>query len=415
MLNIGIIDAEIIGKHKHRFPNLACMKLSSWYKSQGHNVKLCLSYNDVDSFDKVFISKVFVKTDIPMEDKSVEKTELNCSEYYKQNDFLKNPNIEYGGTGFFYEKGPRLPFEIEHCMPDYHLYDEWIAGCISNGASIKEFKYYTDYSIGFLTRGCFRKCQFCVNKIYNKCTPHSPLNEFMDMSRPKLCFLDDNFFACSNWLNIINVVKAANKRFQFKQGLDERLLTKEKISEINLWKYDGEFIFAFDNIEDEKLIKDKLELIYATIPEWKKQIKFYCFTGFDRVGVYDDIFWRDDITNLVYRMIILSKYSAIPYVMRHENYKNSPYQAFYNAIAAWGNQPQFFKSFTLEEFCKCRGMKFEGYKKYKKDINGYLAEYGKDSKGSSWVAYEEYVEKNGDNKLFHIIPRDNAKYGANVV
>ena len=111
----------------------------------------------------------------------------------------------------------------------------------------------------------------------------------------------------------------------------------------------------------------------------------------------------------------MSKYSAIPYVMRHENYKNSPYQAFYNAIAAWGNQPQFFKSFTLEEFCKCRGMKFAGYKKYKKDINGYLAEYGKDSKGSSWVAYEEYVEKNGDNKLFHIIPRDNAKYGANVV
>ena len=97
----------------------------------------------------------------------------------------------------------------------------------------------------------------------------------MDMSRPKLCFLDDNFFACSNWPNIINVVKAANKRFQFKQGLDERLLTKEKIVEINSWKYDGEFIFAFDNIEDEKLIKDKLELIYATIPEWKKQT-FIC-------------------------------------------------------------------------------------------------------------------------------------------
>ena len=60
-------------------------------------------------------------------------------------------------------------------------------------------------------------------------------------------------------------------------------------------------------------------------------------------------------------------------------------------------------------------MKSEGYKKYKKDINGYLTEYGKDAKGSSWVAYEEYVERNGDNKLFHIIPRDNAKYGANVI
>lgn len=179
-MNIGIIDAEIIGKRKHRFPNLACMKLSSWYKQQGHNVKLCLSYDDVDSFDKVFISKVFVKTEIPMEDKSIEKTESNCADYYKNNNFLKRPNIEYGGTGFFYKKSPKLPPEIEHCMPDYSLYDEWVLYCVSNGANIKEFLYYTDYSIGFLTRGCFRQCQFCVNRTYNKCSAHSPLNEFID-------------------------------------------------------------------------------------------------------------------------------------------------------------------------------------------------------------------------------------------
>ena len=95
-MNVGIIDAEIIGKTKHRFPNLACMKISSWYKSQGDNVRLCLSYEDIEQFDKVFISKVFVKTDIPMEDKSIEKTELNCAEYYANNLFLKNPKIKYG-------------------------------------------------------------------------------------------------------------------------------------------------------------------------------------------------------------------------------------------------------------------------------------------------------------------------------
>ena len=111
-LNVGIIDAEIIGKTKHRFPNLACMKISSWYKSQGDNVRLCLSYEDIEQFDKVFISKVFVKTDIPMEDKSIEKTELNCAEYYANNPFLKNAKIKYGGTGFFYEKAPRLPGNI---------------------------------------------------------------------------------------------------------------------------------------------------------------------------------------------------------------------------------------------------------------------------------------------------------------
>ena len=39
-MNIGIIDADIIGRKKHRFPNLASMKLSSWHKSHNDNVKL---------------------------------------------------------------------------------------------------------------------------------------------------------------------------------------------------------------------------------------------------------------------------------------------------------------------------------------------------------------------------------------
>ena len=34
--------------------------------------------------------------------------------------------ISYGGTGFFYDKAPKLPEEVEHDMPDYHLYDEWV-------------------------------------------------------------------------------------------------------------------------------------------------------------------------------------------------------------------------------------------------------------------------------------------------
>lgn len=33
-MNIAIIDADLIGRKKHRFPNLACMKISSYYKSK---------------------------------------------------------------------------------------------------------------------------------------------------------------------------------------------------------------------------------------------------------------------------------------------------------------------------------------------------------------------------------------------
>ena len=53
-MNIGIIDAEIMGKSKHRFPNLACMKLSGYYKELKNNVELLLSYDDLEKYDKVF-------------------------------------------------------------------------------------------------------------------------------------------------------------------------------------------------------------------------------------------------------------------------------------------------------------------------------------------------------------------------
>lgn len=122
------------------------MKLSGYYKELGDNVILKTDYKGLNSFDKVFISKVF--TDTPIDEK-----------------ILKLPNVEYGGTGFFYDKAPKLDEEIEHHMPDYHLYDEWVNEQLENGGKRLDFKYYLDYSIGFLTRGCFRQCSFCVNKI----------------------------------------------------------------------------------------------------------------------------------------------------------------------------------------------------------------------------------------------------------
>ena len=36
------------------------------------------------------------------------------------------PEVFVGGTGFYFDKAPNLPYEIEHHMPDYHLYDKWV-------------------------------------------------------------------------------------------------------------------------------------------------------------------------------------------------------------------------------------------------------------------------------------------------
>ena len=258
------------------------------------------------------------------------------------------------------------------------------------GGSRNDFKYYTDYSIGYLTRHCFRGCPFCVNRNYRGTVNASPLSEFIDESRPKLCFLDDNFFGNPHWRELIEPVVRSGKRFQFKQGLDERLLTEEKILAMSKWKYDGDMIFAFDNIEDRELIVSKLKLIREAVPDWNRRLKFYVFCGCDRQGIYDEAFWRDDIRDLFERIDILGKFHALPYVMRFEKSYKSEYAPFYAAVAAWCNQPSIFSSFSFRLFCQCKGMG-SAYGTYKRDVDGYLRDIGK--RGAAWRAMEFVGEK----------------------
>lgn len=234
-------------------------------------------------------------------------------------------------------------------MPDYHLYDQWVESQISSGKKSKDFEYYTSFSIGYLTRRCFRGCQFCVNRNYKQVIAASSFSEFYDPSRPYICLLDDNFFGYPNWKELIKPIKVTGKQFEFKQGLDERLLTDDKCAEMATWRYKGDMIFAFDNIEDSELIIQKAAM-------WrkysKKNTKFYCFCGFDRNGQYTQEFWKQDILNVFARCRILSKYQCLPYIMRHEYYNNSPYRGMYVTLARWANQPAFFKRKTFREFCE---------------------------------------------------------------
>lgn len=328
---IGIIDADLIGRHKHRFPNLACMKLSSWHQSQGHSVDLVMNYEQTGNYDTVYVSKVFTDTKIP--------------EWLLQAD-----NVNIGGTGFYYDKAEPLPYDIEHCMPDYHLYDDFAAKKLEKGVKPKELQYYTDFSIGFTTRGCIRGCSFCVNKNYKKCSLHSPIEEFVSQSRKYICLLDDNILACKDWKDIFRDLNSTGKRFQFKQGMDERLLTDEKCEVIFNSRWIGDYIFAFDNIKDAMLIEEKLKLIRK---HTNKVPKFYCFCGYnhDAPNVYPDDFWAKDIADLLERIKILMKYHCLPYIMRYADYEQSPYRGMYINIASWCNQPSFFKKKSFREFC----------------------------------------------------------------
>ena len=268
---------------------------------------------------------------------------------YIDESILRLPNVSYGGTGFFYDKAQPLPEEIEHCMPDYHLYDDYIHDKILNGESKNKFKYYTDYSIGFLTRGCFRKCQFCVNQNYDRVMLHSPLKEFLDRSRKKICLLDDNVLGCKDWKYLLEQLINTGKPFRFQQGMDERILTREKCELLFSAKYDGDMTFAFDNIADYDLIERKLKLIREYSD---KQIRFYCFCGFDRLDKWDNDFWKQDLYDLFKRIELLMKYKCIPYVMRFYRYEESPYRGTYINAARWCNQPSMFKKKSYREFCE---------------------------------------------------------------
>ena len=125
-MKIGLIDVD---GHKdifgHKFPNLALMKISAYHKSIGDSVEW---YSGLDYYDIVYMSKVFTFTP----------------------DFLfpiAAMIVHKGGTGYNAEL--KLSAEIDKMCPDYSLYP---------------FNKYYDQNTayGFITRGCIRKCPWCV-------------------------------------------------------------------------------------------------------------------------------------------------------------------------------------------------------------------------------------------------------------
>lgn len=321
-MTIGVIDADLMDNGT-RHPNLALMKISGYYKANGYEVNLIENYEEIDNYDKVFVSKVFSFTQIP--------------------DWVVNhKKVSIGGTGFFEDGGEPLDYEIEHHIPDYTLYNTYIKNQIKAGKKEQRFSDYLKYSIGFATRGCFRKCDFCVNKKYDRACRHSPIKEFLDESREAIYLWDDNILAYSGWEEVLDELEATNKPFQFRQGLDIRLLTEKSAKRFAKTKYHGDFIFAFDHLEDREIIERKLKL-------WRrhtsKTTKLYVLCAYDSQD-------ERDIVTVFERIKILMKYGCLPYIMRYELYMDSQYKSLYTQIARWCNQPQFLKKMSFRQFCE---------------------------------------------------------------
>ena len=326
-MNVAVIDADLIGRKKHRFPNLVCMKLSAWHKKQGDSVILKTDYLNLGDYQRVYISKVFTDTPVP-------------------EDAFQKTNVCWGGTGFYFDKAPDLPPEIEHIMPDYNLYNEWIEEKKAEGKN--DFKSYTDYSMGFTTRGCFRKCGFCVNQKYSRVMFHAHPSEFVDESRKKICLLDDNFLGYPKREELLKELLQYKKPIVFNQGLDIRLLNEEMCRLLFSAKWDGDYRFAFDDVKDYPIIEKKLQMIRKHTE--KQNIKFYVLVGYDGIEI-------EDIANMFKRIKLLQKYRCLPYIMKYQNsegkpYEKSKYRGIYVAVGRWCNQPAFFKKNSFREFCE---------------------------------------------------------------
>ena len=202
--------------------------------------------------------------------------------------------------------------------------------------------------------------------------------------------LDDNFLGCSKWKEMLLELQATGRQFQFKQGLDERLLTNEKCELLFSSKYDGDFIFAFDNIEDKKIIEKKAYLIRQYCKNKGQNIKFYVLCGFDNDDKYDLDFWKQDVRNTFERIFILNKYNFKPYVMRFNKYNESPLYGSYVNIACWCNQPSLFNNLSYKQFCEKDDLRKSGGK----------------GLSATWRYYEQLMEVDVEcHKYMDIVPK----------
>ena len=163
-----------------KFANIALMKLSAYYKATGVGVERFAPLSASD-YSEVFSSKVFTWT---------------------EDDGYLPKDATTGGTG--YQSPAVLSDEIEHSCPDYSLYG-------------------IDHSMGFLTRGCNRNCDWCVvPEKEGMIRAHADIEEFA--RHKQVILLDNNVLAHSHGIEQIEKMARMGLKIDFNQGLDARLI-----------------------------------------------------------------------------------------------------------------------------------------------------------------------------------------------
>lgn len=379
---VGLVDADLLHSNT-RHPNLVLLKLAGFLSDNAIPFRLITDENeDITAYTALYISKVFSFTPLPPFYEKAKGTpaekkfriggtgeyalEKNIKDFRDartrdmtqlENDpFLNHYPNHRGGC-------KRWGIDMRRQMPYYHLYDEYVERKVREGRRRQHYNDYLYYSIGFLTRGCMRHCPFCVNKLENSVHRYSELEWFLDQERdengklvrPYIYLWDDNFLAAPKtvWQPMLQSLIDSKRPFQFRQGLDERILAESPDGEeiarmLSQCRYHGDFIFAFDNWNDREKIVKALRIWKRYNP--KRGTKFYLFCGYRLNAGQDDKLFND-IKILFERIKILMRYGCLGYVMRHADYTNHELSNIYVQIARWCNQPQFYRYLSFWEYC----------------------------------------------------------------
>jgi len=274
-------------------PNLALMKISTYHKSHGDNVRLIklklkkhkdgtlkdgIKVDFSDKSDKAYISVIYKN-----------------NKQVVDNLVLQHPDITFDVGGSGYDLHKTLPDEIENLKPDYSLYPN------------------CDQSIGFSSRGCIRNkktCPFCiVSKKEGKYRRTQHPEEWYNPEFEKITFMDNNILADPEWfMEITSWCMEKKLEMWFNQGLDIRLLDEEIAKRLyETRNYHHMITFAWDHIEDEAIVKEKVALLKSvgfTKNMCRAKIQFYVY-------VHDD----SDYDSGVYRCRELKKMWCNAYVM----------------------------------------------------------------------------------------------------
>jgi len=313
--SVLLIDGDNSG-----FPNLALMKISTFYKKQGWQVYLNEAHTTVD---KIYASCVFTW--------NKKKTIARLQSIQAM---FPDIEIEKGGYAF---SPVTLPLEVDTIMPDYSLYD-------------------VDYSVGFTSRGCIRACPFCiVSKNEGTIRPVMDIYKFWNPKHKKMVLLDNNLLASPECSNVLQSLIKEKIKVDFNQGLDIRLVNDENAK--LLAKVKAEVLrFSLDSPHVEKDFIKGVETLKRNGMAITKLV-VYVLIG------YNTTFEQD-----MERFKILTGFgmAAFPMIFRdyEGNYKVRP----------TGNTDEIIKKCRMPIGMKLKLMKFYGILKEDKNEDIYAVD-----------------------------------------